>query len=407
MSSPSLTLSWCIDSIKSPSRSELLKIVEDSPSWAGDRSKTSPIILVQFCVFRGNPESQRGKVLEIRIVEAWSRTWVAPWFRITKFSCIRQGILLCSVILESEPSIDSRCGMPLLMHRQFINSCLSCSISSFFATNSSQFFNFLAISCMIFLEEPISQFQFSTQANFYLSELDLPIDLLDVPEIVEIQVLAWSLEKRCKNSLLPTSCLNFSLSFSQSWLSYSLSLQTAESTFRSRIFWRFSLNEYTTFWSRSLSSLLTVNWTLRFPISRLNRSISFIQFLLSYSLSSNSWVNFPFKDLLEIISVVQRMHYVCVSISSPLDIELKIVVTTDALSNTASNFLVKVNPPTWSPHPVSWCLSKPNIGTLMAAVILLLLASEYGTCSGLAGITVRLSDHRNLGWSLECSIGNP
>ena len=57
--------------------------------------------------------------------------------------------------------------------------------------------------------------------------------------------------------------------------------------------------------------------TLRFPISRLNLSFSFIQFLLSYSLSSNSRVNFPFKDLLEIISVVQQMHYVCVSISSP------------------------------------------------------------------------------------------
>ena len=86
---------------------ELLKIVEDSPSWAGDRSKTSPIILVQFCVFRGNPESQRGKVLELRIVEVWSGTWVA-WFRITKFFCIRQGILLCFVIPESEPSLDSQ-----------------------------------------------------------------------------------------------------------------------------------------------------------------------------------------------------------------------------------------------------------------------------------------------------------
>ena len=51
---------------------------------------------------------------------------------------------------------------------------------------------------MIFLEEPISEFQFSTQADFYLSEPDLPTDLLDVTEVVEIQTLAWSLEKRCQ-----------------------------------------------------------------------------------------------------------------------------------------------------------------------------------------------------------------
>ena len=42
---------------------------------------------------------------------------------------------------------------------------------------------------MIFLEESISQFQFSIQANFYLSEPDLPIDSLDVAAIVEIQIL--------------------------------------------------------------------------------------------------------------------------------------------------------------------------------------------------------------------------
>ena len=71
------------------------------------------------------------------------------------------------------------------MHRQFINSCLSCSVC-FFATNSSQFLNFLAVSCMIFLEEPISQFPFSIQAEI-LFEPDLPIDLLDVAENVETQ----------------------------------------------------------------------------------------------------------------------------------------------------------------------------------------------------------------------------
>ena len=57
---------------------ELLKIEEDSPSWASGRSKTFPVILVPFCVSRGNPESQRGEVLGLRIVEVRSGTWVAP-----------------------------------------------------------------------------------------------------------------------------------------------------------------------------------------------------------------------------------------------------------------------------------------------------------------------------------------
>ena len=82
--------------------------------------------------------------------------------------------LLCSVITESESTIDSlSVGFPLLMQRQFINFCLSCS-TCFFATNSSQFFKFLAISCMIFLEEPISQFQFSIQADFVSLSLTCP-----------------------------------------------------------------------------------------------------------------------------------------------------------------------------------------------------------------------------------------
>ena len=37
-----------------------------------------------------------------------------------------------------------------------------------------------------------------------------------------------------------------------------LSLRTAESTFSSRIFWRFSFNECTTFWSRSLFPFVCV-----------------------------------------------------------------------------------------------------------------------------------------------------
>ena len=62
--------------------------------------------------------------------------------------------------------------IPLMSRRQFITYRLSRSIC-FFATNTSQFFNFLAIPCMIFLD---------------LCEPDLPIDLLVVAEIAEIRI---------------------------------------------------------------------------------------------------------------------------------------------------------------------------------------------------------------------------
>ena len=58
---------------------ELLKIVEGCPSWAGGRSQTFPRRLVHiFCVFAAIQNRKRGKVLEFRIVEVWSGTWVAP-----------------------------------------------------------------------------------------------------------------------------------------------------------------------------------------------------------------------------------------------------------------------------------------------------------------------------------------
>ena len=92
--------------------------------------------------------------------------------------------------------------VPLMMHRQFINSCLFCSIC-YFETNPSQFFKFLAIPCMIFLEDPISQFQFSIQAHFIFFEPDLPIDSLFVTEIVEIRTSDWPHGKSYLNFSFP------------------------------------------------------------------------------------------------------------------------------------------------------------------------------------------------------------
>ena len=98
----------------------------------------------------GNPGSRHGKVLGRGIVEGWLGTWVVPELLTvsgSQNSLASDKELLCSVNLEFESTVDSR-RIPLLMHGQFINSCLSCSIC-FFATNSSQFFNFLAIFCLI------------------------------------------------------------------------------------------------------------------------------------------------------------------------------------------------------------------------------------------------------------------
>ena len=126
--------------------------------------------------------------------------------------------------------------IPLLLHRQV--QVLLSRLTSFFATYSSQFFNFLAIPCMIFLEEPISQFQFSIQTN--LISLSL--------------ICSWT-------------CLMY--------------VKSRRFTF--------------------LIDLLTCEIRISlFPISRLNLSLSLIIFLLSFSLSSDGQVNFPFKDHLEI-----------------------------------------------------------------------------------------------------------
>ena len=117
-----------------------------------------------------------------------------------------------------------------------------------------------------------------------------------------------------------------------------LSPRTAESTFRSKIFWRFSLslNECTTFWSRSL---------------------------------------FPF------------------------DCELRIVETTDYLSKFApvSWMPLRLSTDSWSRHCFQRRLPKdPNIvGTMLAAVCLLLLdAPECGKPSGSSVVEIMMASSR-------------
>ena len=109
-----------------------------------------------------------------------------------------------------------------MLHRQFITSRLSRSISSF-ATNTSQFFNFLAIPCMIFLEEPVSQFQFSTQTDLVSLNLICPSTCLVQLKSLRFKLLVDLLKSKVGIYLFPVSCVNLSPSLVQFSLSDRLS----------------------------------------------------------------------------------------------------------------------------------------------------------------------------------------
>ena len=151
-----------------------------------------------------------------------SRSWIkdvgrsraAPWFRIVKIFLHHSRNSLCS---EKQPGFFSNHlthsrRRSLLLRRQF-----------------------LAFSCMFFLEEPISQFQFFIQANF------ISLSLISPPT-------RWD-----SNSWLISLDANSEFHFSQFFDSTSASAshnfcwtilypRTAASTFRSKSFWRFSLS---------------------------------------------------------------------------------------------------------------------------------------------------------------------
>ena len=120
-----------------------------------------------------NTESQQGIVLGLGKVKGWLGTWVAPELfpdsvSYNSLASDKEFTEFCkSLSLNLSQHLTHSRWIPFLMRRQFINYCLSCSTCSF-ATNSSQFFNFLAIFRLAFLEESVLQFQFCTQAYFYL-----------------------------------------------------------------------------------------------------------------------------------------------------------------------------------------------------------------------------------------------
>ena len=149
-------------------------------------------------------------------------------------------------------------------------SCFSCSIC-FFATNSSQFFNFLAIFCLTFLEESISQFQFSIPAHR----------------------LAWWSWNRWDSS---------------SWL----------------ISWKSDVR----------ISL--------FPISRIDFCFSFIQFLLSHSLSSDGHFSFPLKDFVEAFCLSTNAKRFDLDLSSLSIQTWKELILASLIPNTVGTLLAAV-----------------------------------------------------------------
>ena len=95
--------------------------------------------------------------------------------------------------------------------------------------------------------------------NQFSMQTDLPLDFLDVVEIVEIQILDWSPEKQCPDVVFPQFLASTSVSPSYSFCWAILPPRTAESTVRSRVFWRFSMSLKERRFDLDLSSFLTVN----------------------------------------------------------------------------------------------------------------------------------------------------
>ena len=155
-----------------------------------------------------------------------SRIWVTNWLTVVGF-------------------------LPWCIDNSSILACLTRSFSS-----QQILLNSSAVSCMIFLGEPTSQFQFSFEADF-------------------VSLWAWSANRL-------------------DWCSWN----------------HWDSNSWLISWKSDVRiSLLS--------ISRLHFSLSFIQSLLSHYLSSDGRVNLPFKDFLEILSHLQCLHNVLISISLP------------------------------------------------------------------------------------------
>ena len=180
----------------------------------------------------------------------------ARCLRIVKCSRIWQGIYFVLWILNLSQQLTHSRRISLLAQGQFIISRLSCSVC-FFATNSSQCFNFLAIFCFIFSEESIPNFQFSVQA-YFVSLWACSAHWFACCSCYRWDSNSWLMSWRAISEFLFSQCLtsmSASASFYLSWASFSP--LTANSAFRSRILWRFWLLLFAQRFGLDLSSFDT------------------------------------------------------------------------------------------------------------------------------------------------------
>ena len=150
------------------------KMMSNYVNRGGTLSQTFPDFPKIFRVSSGNPESRLRVPLGLGILKEFTgnveRSRTARCLRIVKFSCVRRRIHFVLEILDLSHELTHSHKILPSLQRPFINFKSSGSIC-FFATDSLQFFNFLAISCVAFLEESFSHFQSSEKIIFSLIRL--------------------------------------------------------------------------------------------------------------------------------------------------------------------------------------------------------------------------------------------
>ena len=197
---------------------KLLKIVEDSPSWASwsfqKRFLQYPYNFVHHAAIQNHNaakfwdseklgvDRERGSLQSCFLIQD-SKILL----RLTRNFILFKNSRICVNNWLTVVGFISRC---------IDNSCVFYS-TWFFATNSSQFFNFLAVSCMIFLEEPTSHFHFNIQADFISFSLFCPLTSLMWLESLRFKLRIGLLKSSVRISLFSQFLASTSASASYSF----------------------------------------------------------------------------------------------------------------------------------------------------------------------------------------------
>ena len=119
------------------------------------------------------------------------------------------------------------------MHRQFINSCLSCSVC-FFTTSSPQFFIFLVICCLIFSEDWF--FMSNSPHKLFLSLWAWSVHWFACCSCYRWDSNSWLLSWRAISVFSLSQCFTSTSAVASHKLCWAIfSLRAANSAFRSRM----------------------------------------------------------------------------------------------------------------------------------------------------------------------------